>query len=414
MTVIITCGESRQSLAACRSLGRAQIPVAVSASRRPSLAMWSRYATSTFLLEDPGSQPNLFAEHLADELYGRYALCALAGSDDSLWAISRFREFFPISARRLLPPHYSVVRSLDHQALHDFAESLKIPCAPLVRIEKPGSFDDLSAALKAFSYPMLFRPIIPWIEREDGARKINQRFVVHSKKEVESIFHNKYQLLENGVLVSAYEMLRAISYFGVADKGKVLAEGFQERLNEEEPYNEVATLAMTIEPIPAIRRYSQLLIEALQWQGPFKVEFARNRKGQYALISLIGRLWGSVQLSISAGLNVPLICYRLAEGTVTDEILKNARPQVQMRWLMGDIYSKIKNPVHFLRSLFLSDNRQSFYKNFTGLFGLGKSNCFDVLDIEDPMPFVFELQHKTWRVALSDRNTVRSDFKHML
>lgn len=110
MTAIITCGETRQSLSAVRALGRVHIPI------------------------DEDIYPHKFAEQIADELRARYATCALVSSDNALWALSRFRELLPIAARKILPPHYSVVHSLDHGALHHFAESLNIPCAELVRV----------------------------------------------------------------------------------------------------------------------------------------------------------------------------------------------------------------------------------------------------------------------------------------
>jgi predicted ATP-grasp superfamily ATP-dependent carboligase len=387
-------------LSAVRALGRAGVPVAVSASRRPTLAMWSRFASSTFLTNDPKLSAQAFAEQLAEELRARYAACALVGSDEDFWAMSRFRDLLPISARKILPPHISVVRSLDHEALHDFAESLGVPCAPLVRLPENATRDEILGLLHGMSYPQLFRPIIPWIEREDGTRRVNKRFVVKSEVHLLTIIEEQADLIKNGVLVSAYQTKRALSYFGVCDKGQVLVEGFQERLNEQEPYNEVATLAVTIEPIAVIRRHAQNLLQALQWQGPFKVEFIKDQRGNYRLISLIGRLWGSLQLAISAGVNIPLICYRLAEGTLTRDLLGNAEARVRMRWLVGDAASKIFNAGHVVKNIWAVSNNLAGFSKLKAWLGQPKTTtCYDVFDIEDPMPFLFELQHKTWRRA---------------
>lgn len=403
MTAIITCGETRASLSAVRALGRTGMPVAVSAWKRPTLSMWSRFASSTFLTNDPKISAHAFTEQLAEELRARYAICALVGTDDAFWALSRFRDLLPISARKILPPHISVVRSLDHEALHDFAESLGVPCAPLIRIPADKNQEEILALLKGLSYPQLFRPIIPWIEREDGTRRVNKRFVVKSENRLRTIIAQQPDLIKNGVLVSAYHSKRALSYFGVCDKGHVLVEGFQERLNEQEPYNEVATLAVTIEPIPVIRRHAQNLLQALQWQGPFKIEFIKDQRGNYRLISLIGRLWGSLQLAISAGVNIPLVCYRLAEGTLTTDILKNAQPHVRMRWLIGDAASKIFNAGHIVKNILTVSNNLAAIGALKAWFGKPKTTtCYDVFDIEDPMPFLFELQHKTWRKAFGD------------
>lgn len=400
MTAIITSGETRQSLAAVRALGRARIPVAVCASRRPTLAMWSRYANSTFLTLDPAINPQLFAEQLGEELRARYASCVLCGTDEALWALSRFREFLPIAARRILAPHYSVVRSLDHEALHHFAESMGIPCAQLLRVPQNASINEVLSLIKGLSWPMLLRPIIPWIEREDGTRHLNSRLVVHSQEQLLKVLE-KRPGLRNGFLVSAYKSMRALSYFGVAERGQVLVEGFQERLNEFEPYNEVATLAITINPIPTIRKQAQELLNALQWQGPFKVEFIKDSRGNYRLISLIGRLWGSLQLAIRASVNIPLICHRLAEGTITKSILHNAKPNVRMRWLVGDAAAKLAHPFKLVSDLkdWASHISPKNYLSHREKI----VSCYDVFDIDDPMPFLFELQNTTWKRAFGEK-----------
>lgn len=397
MTAIITCGETRQSLTAVRALGRAHIPVAVGAAKRPTLSMWSRYATSTFLTEDPSSHAYQFAEHLAEEIRARYATCALVSSDSALWALSRYRELLPIAARKILPPHYSVVRSLDHEALHHFAESLGISCAHLVRVPENSSETDVMHLLKGLTFPVLIRPIIPWSDREDGIRRLNERVVARSMSHMRELFR-KTPGFANGFLVSAYNSVRAVGYFGVAEKGRVLVEGFQERLNELEPYNEIATLAVTINPIQSIRRDAQELLSALLWQGPFKVEFCKEHQGGYRLISLIGRLWGSMQLAIRANVNIPLICYRLAEGTVTKDILHNAKPNIRMRWLIGDASAKLMHPSQIFMNVKQWAHEFEAKQFVHTLLGRNKvKTYYDVLDTDDPMPFIFEIQKKTWK-----------------
>jgi predicted ATP-grasp superfamily ATP-dependent carboligase len=303
-----------------------------------------------------------------------------------------------------LPPHISVVRALDHEALHHFAESARVPCAPLLRIPEFSSHDQVINLLQDLPYPMLFRPIIPWVEREDGSRGINRRFVVKSKRHMQEIMKRKPEFIDKGMLVSAYQSLRALSYFGVCDKGHVLVEGTQERLNEQEPYNEVATLAVTIDPVPSVRKYAQDLLQALQWQGPFKVEFIKDQRGYYRLISVIGRLWGSMQLAVSAGCNIPLICYRLAEGTITPDLLKNAKANVRMRWLLGDAQAKIFNAGQIFSDVWNLGTKFSWPALSKNLAKKNRiKNYYDVFDLEDPMPFLFELQHRTWHRAFSEK-----------
>ena len=386
-------------MAAVRALGRAQVPVAVCAKKRPALSMWSRYATSTFLAQDEDLFPKAFAEQVGEELRARYGACALVSTDNAWWALSRYREFLPIAARRLLPPHYSVVRSLDHEALHHFATSLNIPCAPLKRVPENLDEQDVIKLLSDINFPLLLRPTIPWVEREEGITHVEGRVVVRGISHLRALLRSRPGL-RNGFLASAYSSQRALAHFGVTDKGKVIVEGFQERLSELEPGNEVATLALTIDAVPSIRSHSQNLLQALQWQGPFKVEFIKDIKGNYRLITLLGRLWGSLSLSIKADVNIPLICYRLAEGTLTKDLLTNARSHVAMRWLLGDAASKMVHPYQVAKDIKDWVRHVDFRSLFKRHFGKNKvCTYYDVFDLDDPMPFIFEIQNQTWRRA---------------
>lgn len=396
MAAIITCAETRQSLAATRSLGRVQVPVAVASNKRPALAMWSRYATSTFLTADP-KDSQVFVENLVDELRGRYAICAFTSRDNAWWALSKYRDLLPDTAKKILPPHFSVVRSLDHEALYDFAQSLGIACVRLVPVSKDDN-DELH--LKKLHYPVRIRSSIALAEKDEAFIN-NPRLVASSKSQLLKLI-DKHSWLKNGFLVSDYQAQRSLSYFGVAEKGQVLVEGFQERLNEFAPLNEVSTLTQTISPIPNIRHSAQKLLSALQWQGPFKVDFIKDLRGSFRLVSLVGRLWGSLELAIKSGVNIPLITYRLAEGTLSGDLLKNARPNIRLRWLLGDVMAKISHPSKAI--LDVKEMAQNFgFKSLAGLIRPKSiTNYFDVLDLDDPMPFLYELQNKTWKRAMGD------------
>lgn len=395
MTAIITCAETRQSLSATRALGRSGVAVAVSARKRPSLAMWSRFASSTFLTEDPKVNPEGYVEHLADELRGRYATCVLSSRDNAWWAMSRFREYLPIVARRILPPHYSVVRALDHEALYHFAESLGIACAKLIPITK----EAIEANMwPSFSYPVRIRPSIALAEHDEAPIN-NPRLVASSKNHLLRLI-DLHPWLKNGFLLSDYTAVRSLAYFGVAQKGQILVEGFQERLNEFAPHNEISTLTQTIQPILSVRKSSQTLLSALQWQGPFKVDFIKDARGSYRLVSLVGRLWGSLELAVRSGVNIPLISYRLAQGTLTKDLLKNAAPNIQVRWLMGDVMAKLARPTKLIFSM--GGMLKTLGQRFTKKDAPHITSYYDVFDLDDPMPFLYELQNRTWKRAVSD------------
>ena len=173
VTTIITCGHTRAGLAATRALGRRGNAVAVGAPVRPCLAMWSRYASTTFLVPDAALAARSFVERIADEAAGRHAAMVLAGTDAALWALSRWRETLPAGAQRVLPPHAAVARALDREALHDRARAAGVRGLDSVRVNGPEDLDAACAALgKRGDMPILVRSRVPWVEREDGGRNV--------------------------------------------------------------------------------------------------------------------------------------------------------------------------------------------------------------------------------------------------
>lgn len=66
---------------------------------------------------------------------------------------------------------------------------------------------------------------------------------------------------------------------------------------------------------PTLRAHAVRLLESLDYHGPAQVEFKRDaRDGSYALIELNPKLWGTLPLSIAAGLDVPGLIRDLVLG----------------------------------------------------------------------------------------------------
>lgn len=104
------------------------------------------------------------------------------------------------------------------------------------------------------------------------------------------------------------------------------------------------------------------------------VEFKMDpRDGVPKLMEINPRLWGSLQLAISAGVDFPCMMARLAlEGDVAEQL--DYRESIIARWLLpGDILHFISNPGRFKL-------KPSFFKFF------GKELIYDIISLKDPLP----------------------------
>ena len=395
MVALITCGHTRAGLATTRSLGRSNIAVAVGAPTRPALAMWSRFATSTFELPDPAAHPRQFAAVVAEEVRGRNAIAVFAASDSAVWALSRWRDDLPASAQVLLAPHDAIARVVERTALHDLATSIGVDCVKSFRISQESDVEPTLREAQRARFPMSVRPSRSWTEREDGTRRPNEPIQVRTIAELRRLLYEREDLIDAGVFIEPANAGRSLAYAALYDDGRPVAEIFQERLREQDSLSGVSTLAETIAPDGELARQARRVLEALNWQGPAMCEFVRSPGGTLRLRRIIGRLWNSLQLSIAAGVDIPGLAYRLCDG---DKIrrLHVAAPGYRMRWVIGDAQGAIglargalgpKSVVDRMRELAtIVDPRQ--------IAGVDTA----VFDRDDPMPFVHEMQ--SWASSL--------------
>jgi hypothetical protein len=306
--------------------------------------MLSRYATSTFLAPDPASSGEQFVDSIASELGARYASCALVSTDAALWALSRWRGKLPDAAVRILPPHASVARVLDSSRLSDLARSVDVSCIDTLRFEPGDSLVGLEDAVNKLGMPIWVRPLMPWIEREDGSRRVVENRVVWHMSELIALLSHPGKLFDKGCIIEHRPKGRYVSFAAVCDKGVPIAQMCQERF---------ATLVRTIAIEPEMQRMAHRLLGALCWQGPAKVEMIQLESGAFRVVRVIGHLWGSMQLAIDAGVDVPLLCYRLTQGAWRPKSTILARPGIEMHWMLGDVKDMFqwKDPVPFLYEL---------------------------------------------------------------
>ncbi|MCP4499884.1 MAG: hypothetical protein GY822_07970 [Deltaproteobacteria bacterium] len=390
MTALVTCGHSRAGLAAVRCLGRAQHAVAVGAPMRPALASWSRYATSTLVLPNPETAARSFVDSVVEQSQGRGTKVIFCGTDSALWALSRWRDELPEETRRILPPHDAVVRSLDRQTLHDLASSVGIECVPLLRVDARQGIEPALRDAKRLGMPATVLPLVPWVEREDGSRRMMASERVETIAELRRLLYEREDLIDAGCLIEPHPTGQTFGYGSVWVNGEPVVEVFQQHFRERDAYSGVSTCAETIEPDLEIRRAGRRLLEALQWNGPAFVEFLRTEKGELRLKLILARLWSSVHLAISAGVDVPMLLFRSAMGQSFSKGLEVAKPGVRFRWVVGDAQAMLQ--------LAKGQRLGSMRKRLRVIMDVLDPRdlmhlATDVMDKDDPMPFVFELQH---------------------
>ncbi len=120
---------------------------------------------------------------------------------------------------------------------------------------------------------------------------------LHSQKARYSFFPCKQLIAQEFISGKIYD-----GCFAVKD-GQVLASSTQIREWTIPVSGGVGAYNKTVN-VPEIHQYGKMLFEEVRWTGPAQLEFIRDEKdGQYKLIEINPRFWGTLGLSVKAGVN---------------------------------------------------------------------------------------------------------------
>ena len=195
----------------------------------------------------------------------------------------------------------------------------------------------------------------------------------------------------------------SLGYGAVYHHGKPMAEIFQQRGREHEPASQLACYSKTLLPHQSMQNIARRLLGELEWHGPVKLEFIETIDGQLLLACMLGRLWGSLQLAIHAGVDVPVVWHGLYRE-INQTSFKVAQPDVRMRWVMGEL-SHLLDTVTFqwVRQRGTRGWKKSL-ENISKFLSPEELRTFgtDVLRMGDPLPFAYELQ-KTVRKTIKQK-----------
>lgn len=327
MLVLVTDGEERAALAACRALARAGHMVAVAAGRRPAAAHCSR-ACARRLLVPRSLAGDEFVSALARAARITTYDALVPGSDAALLALSQFRERLPTSLLLGFPPHDTIVRSLNKPALLEEAD--RVGLAVLESEECAGKPQAVEAA-KAFGFPLVLKPMMSIVSTGHRTRREPAR-VVHDRSQ----FDDALSALGTPVLVQRFhDGARVLSLGGVASENGLAALVAARWSRRWPPIDGAASFAETVIPPSRVVERAETLLAALGWRGIFELELLDLGRGRFAPVDLNPRAFGWMTLALRAGANLPAVWLECLRGLDPARVV--ARPGVRYRWEEGDL-----------------------------------------------------------------------------
>ena len=285
MNVLVTDTHYKNGLCAVRSLGRHGVTVIAAAPRRLAAGASSRSASARIVYPPPTRVDEFLS--VINRAVERYSIdVILPMSLELVEVFARNRSSLPDHIQIPIVEMNKFVVAADKASAVSFARALGVP-TPTVFAD-PSEVERFPVVVK----PSLGSGVVRYV---NNAEELVEAFTPDSTIQ-EYLVGTGYgfsALFDHGV-EKAFFMHRRVREYPVTGGASTAAESF---------YDE------------RLRDHGLKLLRALGWHGVAMAEFIYDeRDGEYKLIEINPKFWGSLDLPVAAGVDFPWLATRLALG----------------------------------------------------------------------------------------------------
>lgn len=368
--------DDRKTLCAVRSLGRAGFDVTIASDAFEGRSFHSRYGRSRVLIPRPEGDAGSFIEALREQIEREGYDVLLPTTDLTTIMLSRHAESLDDLAALPVPPRAASALCKDKMQLADFAveNGIEVPKTHCVLSE-----DLLRELSETRDYPMIFKP-------RKGSGGVGTRLVqdmgelLDAYRQLpgagEDVFDFTRPLVQEFVPGSVHEVN------ALFNRGEPRALLTQRRILKYPRFGAGIYNETTNEP--DLKEHAVMLLSALNWHGPAQVEFLRHEKtGKPFLLEVNGRFWGTMDLSVAAGMDFPVLACRMArDGDIPEQM--EYRVGLRYRWPFPYAILHVRETGRWLGAVrdFLLPHRAT------------RSD----LSLSDPVPLIMEFAYTARRV----------------
>jgi predicted ATP-grasp superfamily ATP-dependent carboligase len=404
LAVLVTDGNQRSTLAFVRALGSSGVGIVVGEASASSLAGKSRYCARRMRYPSPVERPEEFLDFLDRQLRsGQYEM-VVPMTDVTLQLVARLRESLDNQVHFPFPGKEQVGSVQDKRQVFQIARQMGIPCPVTYSLDEHRDVNELAQRVQ---FPVVIKP--RFSRYFDGRHLVlgSVRYA-NDPEALISMYRTMHEQIPCPLVQERIEGEGRGLFLLIWD-GDLKAAFCHRRLREKPPWGGVSVYSESTPLDRAMVEKSFELLKALGWHGVAMVEFkVDGRDGQPKLMEVNGRFWGSLQLAIDAGVNFPVLLYRLAHGeNVMPEF--DYRVGVRSRWLLGDLDHLLIRMTYsgpLKNVLERQGSRTRAVCRFMKLFE--RNMRYDVFRLNDLAPAWFELKQYVQENLLRPRNPVHA------
>lgn len=361
--VLVLNGYSRNGLAIVRSLGAKKYVCDVTAQKLPFLLeqivflLKSRYVRKVHFLP-PVSDESKYLKVLIELIQKeKYAYLLAAGTEASNF-LSKYKNQLSKDVTPLVEDYSKVWMVHNKAECMQWVKSLGIPVPKTYFVT---SLEDLKKTAHAIDHPVVVK--YPDSSASNGlwtfprgGRDFFEEYVRRVPEIVSGDTTVDYPIIQERI----FGPLIDTTAFSVS--GKTYAVLSQERLLMAWLDGGGGVVNVTND-IPEVKAHTKTLLRALRWTGPIEMDWIQDsRTGDFLLLEINPKFWGTTQLTISSGLDYPAWLLQYAEGRgITPPPGYNTG--LMYRWIFSELTTILTVPPdkkRLLHELKLFFNRFSY------------------------------------------------------
>jgi predicted ATP-grasp superfamily ATP-dependent carboligase len=231
--------------------------------------------------------------------------------------------------------------ALEKKLTFQYAEKNGINCPKTIY---PSNIEEAISLSNKLTYPLIIKSSnegitkFPTIYINDKEQLITA--LTNLKNTEPEAFQKCFPLLQERVYGKGY------GFFAIYQNGICKKIFMHERIRENPVSGGISTCARSYYD-PKLLEIGKKILDGLHWHGQAMVEFKKDENdGEYKLIEINPKFWGSLELCLSSGMNFPLYLCEIAMGEELEYSDQYNRKRTFL-WLVapyGELYRLFQKP----------------------------------------------------------------------
>jgi len=322
-SVLITDAGLKHTLGIVRNLGKKDISVHIIASKPSDISIYSKYCDKYTILDELNIDvvKTYLRKHKID-------LIIPVGSDSMRFFVEN-SEYFNEEQLQFAPSKNQLDLTFSKKKTYEFAIKFGIQTP---KTFYPSEKEDIQICNNKLKFPV----VIKWLYESGDS-------IVDYANNMNDLTYKYWDICERYGFnkETGYPMIQeyingiGVGYFALYKCGKKICSYQHERLREGPASGGASVAARTIYDQELEENGSKLLDE-LNWNGVAMVEFKRKTSGQFVLMEINPKFWGSHDLGLAAGLSCPFNMVLFCQNR-SQEIIDKYKVGMVYHWpLNGD------------------------------------------------------------------------------